>query len=200
MQSKLEAKHIVTIVIAICAAAVLAPVSVLAATGTLTNIVDKSDATRVAKVLQSGELAGGVRASSLSSVNVANATTGTTKLLITSVNAPSRLALTQLSLSLRNTTTATGSALVYVHSAVRASGTGTCSQYAAGTTTGFNTVVGRYLMVPLNDTVSVNWDGPAWTLFRSTTAGNPTCLLAQMVTPPASTLLYVGATYYTFVD
>lgn len=200
MKSRLEPRHVVTIVIAICAAAVLAPVSVLAATGTLTNIVDKTDATRVTKVLHSGELATGVRASNLSSVNVSNATTGTTKLMVTSASSPARLALTQMSVALRNTSTTTGSGFVTIHSAVRTSGTGTCAQYASGTTAGFSAIVGRYLMVPLNDTVTLNWDGPAWTLFKATTAGAPTCLIAQMVSSPTGTIMYLGATYYTFVD
>lgn len=199
MTSKLEPKHIVVIVVAICAAAVLAPVSVLAATGTLTNIVDKTDSTRVTKVLQSGELATGARASSFGSSSVANGTTGTTKLTITSATSPARLAVTQLSVALRNPTTTTGSVLVYVHYGVRASGSSTCAQYASGTATGFNTVPGRYLMVPLNETVSLNWNGPAWTPIKAAT-GHPTCLLAQMISPPASTTMYIGTTFYTYYD
>lgn len=43
---KFQAKHVVTMVCAVSAAAVLAPVGVMAATGTLVNVTDPFNASR----------------------------------------------------------------------------------------------------------------------------------------------------------
>ena len=53
---RFEPKHVVTMVVAVCAAVVLAPVGVMAATGSLVNVTDPVNAARKAKVGSSGAL------------------------------------------------------------------------------------------------------------------------------------------------
>lgn len=53
---KFAPRHVVTMVVAVCAAAVLAPVGVMAATGTLVHITDATFSDRKAQVTQRGGL------------------------------------------------------------------------------------------------------------------------------------------------
>ena len=56
MQDRFKPRHVVTIVVAVCAAAVLTPVAVGAATGSLVNITDPVTAANKAKVSNRGQL------------------------------------------------------------------------------------------------------------------------------------------------
>jgi len=56
MSEKLKPRHIVTIVVAVCTAAVLTPVAVGAATGSLVNITDPANAANKAKVSNKGQV------------------------------------------------------------------------------------------------------------------------------------------------
>ena len=56
MQERFKPRHIVTIVVAVCAGAVLMPVAVGAATGSLVNITDPVTAANKAKVSNKGQL------------------------------------------------------------------------------------------------------------------------------------------------
>lgn len=51
-----QPRHVVTMVVAVCAAAVLAPVGVMAATGQLVNIADPFSSARTARVSSDGSL------------------------------------------------------------------------------------------------------------------------------------------------
>ncbi|HEX8002336.1 MAG TPA: hypothetical protein VF519_06540 [Mycobacteriales bacterium] len=53
---RLSGRHIVTIVVAVCAAVVLAPVGVMAATGTLVNITDPVNSANRARVTSAGSM------------------------------------------------------------------------------------------------------------------------------------------------
>ena len=195
MHKRFSSRQITTMVVAICAAAVLTPVAVMAATGNPVNIVDPYIGARVARVDAGGNLRGADRSSELTSNALRATAVVNDKVVLIGDNSPRGAAITQLTLSAYGT----GQYLnVGIYTWVRTSGTGTCGSVEVGTTTGFSATSQRIVTVRLNDTLSLNFDGGALVAKAAGgAAGTPWCVTAHVVSAVASSFVfYVGATYY----
>jgi hypothetical protein len=194
MRARFSTSQVTTMVVAVAAAVVLAPVAVIAATGTIVNVTDGVNANRIARVNSSSELNVSQRAAVLpGSLNSStNGGINQRRLLVQTVG-PTRMAVTELDIATRG---GAGSAMVHLISWYRTSGTGTCANVIAGTTTGFTSTLTRVLMIPVGETLMLDWSGPALTVPVGG-VGEYSCLTATLMTAPTGTIAYYGTTYYT---
>jgi hypothetical protein len=186
-------KHVVTMVVAVCVAAVLAPVGVMAATGTLVNITDPYDSSRRAKVGSTGTLTVESRAGApTGSWNTfhENITDVIGHTLVEAVN-PNRLALTEATFTLHGDNTASTNH-VRIYSQVRTSGSNPCG--GAGWTTPKTL---RTVVVRAGSTVQLQFSGPPL-LAQTPATGQKVCLRFQQTKWTGSTSLDVATTGYTF--
>lgn len=191
---QLAPKHVVTMVACVCAAVVLAPVGVMAATGTLVNLTDPLDSSRKARV------------SGISGLYVdtrPRATAGSFNLLTTDVNyvtpqalratpSPNGIAVTSVVVTVKGDNSASVNH-VRLYSRVRTSGNGPCS---AGT--GWTTP--KYLVsiaVHAGSTEQVTYDGPPLVI-PPAAAGQAVCLGFQQTQHTGSTWTDVAVTGFTF--
>jgi hypothetical protein len=195
---KLAPKHVVTIVVSVCAAVVLAPVGVMAATGSLVNITDPVDASRKARVNPDGTLR--VEARSLAGSGTFNKTSGdlafagSSAALVTATS-PTRIAVTELSVSADTYITANNpqyTARVEIYQLTRTSGTAACAMSASGWTQQLL----RYVSVASGQTVDLTFGGSPMVLSAPT--GQVSCLLAFVRVMPTNGHVFVGATGYTY--
>jgi hypothetical protein len=197
MRERLSNRQLVTVVVAICAAAVLAPVSVMAATGSLVNITDPVEGARRARVTRAGTLTVETRAGSRSGYRSG------TKMRrsfgygnLTSTTNPNQLAITEL------TFTALGpqndlAQEVLVEAYVRTSGSAGCTGPG---TTGYTRHLLRRVLVKNQSTLQLNFNGPP--LYLPTGAsGQPTCFGFRVASPaPADFAMDVGFTGYVWKE
>ena len=161
MRQRFQPRHIVAIVVAVCAAAILTPVAVGAATGTLVNIADPVDTTRVAKVTFNNGLQTEARAAANPANLIRAYKTGlnTGRGVVASFPTPYVAAITHVTYA--NFPTSTAPAHIELVGWTRISGTGTCESVLAGTTTGFVSAVLHRAWVAPGVTDTFNFDGPA---------------------------------------
>ena len=126
MRQRFQPRHIVAIVVAVCAAAILTPVAVGAATGTLVNIADPVDTTRVAKVTFNNGLQTEARAAANPANLIRAYKTGlnTGRGVVASFPTPYVAAITHVTYA--NFPTSTAPAHIELVGWTRISGTGTC--------------------------------------------------------------------------
>jgi len=189
-----QPRHVVTMVVAVCVAVVLAPVAVFAATGQLVNIADGSNAARLSKLNGSNELAVTQRPSGDGVSNAFTLSAPAARVLLGQNAGPGRVALTQLTIAQASGTA--GSAQFIMRGWYRTSGTGTCANVAAGTSAGFTGLIMRRLAVPYGETLVLDWNGPAL-LSPATGVGVPNCLTLDYLSG-ANTPAYVGATVFIY--
>jgi hypothetical protein len=189
---QLAPRHLVAIVASVCAAVVLAPVGVMAATGSFVNITDPFSSARRARVGADGTLWAETRAGVTShAFNIsANNVVGLSTRKLTEAAAPNRLAITEITAATRGTEN--GNPLqVDLIAAVRTSGTEACGG------TGWTRTLLRRFSVKTNETVQLLFDGPPLIL-PSPAAGQRVCLLALVTFYPSGVVLDLGGTGYTY--
>ena len=189
---KLAPKHVVTIVVAISAAVVLAPVGVMAATGSLTNIVDAYDSTRRARVSKANAVYVDTRPrTSTGTFNVQLETNSIIRYKVYEVAAPTRIAITDLSITVENNDTGTSLAgnVVELVQYVRKSGTAECGG------AGWERKVLRKVTALRGHTSQLTFDGAPIVLPENTTRQCVVIFPTQLMT---GTDTYVGVGGFVF--
>ncbi|HVF05391.1 MAG TPA: hypothetical protein VNA20_11175 [Frankiaceae bacterium] len=192
---KFEPKHVVAMVASVCAAAVLAPVGVIAATGTLVNITDPSVASRKARVTTSGSLQTESRAGFGPNTINRHWTADTLEsFTFSEVTGPDRLALTELTLGSVGPSngTTTGHHYVDIVSYVQGTGTGTCGTSSTGWTV---TTLRRTVVRNFHPSVQIDWSGPVL-LAPKPANGKKACVIVRVNTFTTGSVVYISATGY----
>ena len=192
--SRFTGKQVVTMVACVCAAVVLAPVGVMAATGQLVNITDPTNANRKAKVGSSGtvytESRAGVVDHSFSSYQ--ETVTDVITHPVYEITAPNRIAITEATFTLHGDNSASTNH-VRIYSRVRTSGTANC-QTGTGWTSPKTL---RSVVVRAGSTVQLQFNGPPL-ISQTPGAGQKVCIGFQQTKWTGSTDLDAGLTGYTF--
>lgn len=195
---KFAPKHVVAMVACVCAAAVLAPVGVMATTGTIVNITDAVYAARKARVSADGSLRVEQRAAA--TTNTFNrSSAGVSSLSFTKlieVSGPRRLAITDLSFSADTFTsqaTAGYAARLEFVALIRKSGVSPCAYSSAGWT---RTTL-RWVDVAPTQTNQLSFAGSPL-VPPVATGSEDTCIGFQVWVLPANTTIFAGVGGYTY--
>jgi hypothetical protein len=194
MKRFFDSKQVVTIVVAICFASVLAPATVIAA-NQLVNVADPGTGVS-ARVSSDGSLRVEQRASAASNAfNFASApSSGNIFVKLYQADGPYRVALTEVSFASGLLNTTNGYAFrVELWGLGRRSGSAACGLNAAG----WSQKLLRTVEVPINDTVALNFSGTALTL-PGAPAGQPVCLGFYISRTITSSQVMVGGSGYRF--
>lgn len=188
---KFQPRHIVTMVVAVCAAAVLAPVGVMAATGQLVNIADPFISGRSARIGSGGTLQVESRAGATSGAfNKSFSFQGLGFHKIAETTGPNRIAITEVTLSGYEVDYDAEAALV---AWVQTTGTGAC-----GTTlTGYTKTELRRFSWPMNEITQLTFDGPPL-IVPAPAAGKLVCVGFAMQEVGTNARIFLGATGYTY--
>jgi len=188
---KVSSKQVVTMVACVCAAVVLAPVGVMAATGQLVNIVDPVLADRKVRVGSGGTLQVESRAGSTSAAfNKSFTVTALGVYKIAEVTGPSRIAITEVTLSGRDVDF---DAEVYIQSWVQDTGTAACSTQSAGWV---KTELRRFSF-PMYETNQLLFNGPPL-MSPPIPAGKKGCVGFVVHARGTESRIFLGATGYTY--
>ena len=191
-------KHVVAIVVSLCAAAVLAPVGVIAATGQLVNITDPFVSSRRARVTSSNSLQTETRAG-FGPNTISQYWTADTLESFTfgEATGPDRLALTEMTLGSVGPSngTTTGHHYVDVVSYVQTTGTGTCGASSTGWTV---KTLRRLVVRNFHPSTQIDWTGPVL-LAPKSAAGKKACVVVRVNTFTSGSVIYIGATGYRAV-
>ena len=191
---RFSSKQVVVMVCAISAAVVLAPVGVLAATGTLVNITDPLVSTRKARVTSVGalqvETRPGVVANAVNVSHVDVQSLTPRKLL--EVTGPYRIGVSEVTIGVHNVgnpvTEPTVVDLVYY---VRSSGTNACGL------AGWTATVLRRWTLRTDETLQMAFDGPPL-MVPKTPDGKTGCVALKLYQWVGETKVDFGATVYTY--
>lgn len=193
-----QPKHVVTMVACVSAAVVLAPVGVMAATGTLVNITDAAYSSRKARVSADGSLRVEQRAAA--TTNTFNRSSAGVNSLsfakLIEVSGPRRLAITDLSFSADTFTsqaTAGYAARLEFVALIRKSGTSACAYNASGWT---RTTL-RWVDIAPTQTNQLSFSGSPL-VPPVATGGEDTCIGFQVWVLPANTTIFAGVSGYTY--
>lgn len=182
--------HVVTMVLAVCAAAVLTPVAVSAATGTLVNIVDPGNASRQARVSSAGTLTVESRAGSVAhSFTMNGSRLGLGYINLVSVNAPTRIAVTELTITGQGPS---GSQDVLLEAYVRTSGSAGCTGPGSP---GYTRHTLRRLSFANGSSIQQLFNGPPLVI-PAGAAGQPTCFGVTVISIPSGSATYVSGIAY----
>lgn len=187
-------KHVVAMVACVSAAAVLAPVGVMAATGI--TITDPFDNTRAARVTERGTLwvesRAGVASDSFHAAYQEVTNTGPSTFVVKQTT--SRIAVTSFSLAVRGDTT-TSSNAVRLQSRVRTSGSAPC---ASGVVSGWGeSKTLATLTAHAGSSEQLLWNGPPLVL-PTPPKGQAVCLLVQQFRYTGATATDVTVTGFAF--
>jgi hypothetical protein len=184
-------RHVVAMVVGVCAAAVLAPVGVMAASGTLTNIVDPYDGNRAARVTRRGTLWVESRAGVASdSFTVLHETkTDVTPYLVKATT--SRIAVTSWVVTVHGDNTASTNHFRLI-STVRLSGTSACGGAGWSAAKTIATIAVR-----AGSTEQLLWNGPPLVV-ETPPAGQLVCLRVQQTKWTGSTDSDMAVTGFAF--
>ena len=197
MAERFRPRHVVAVVALLCGTYLLAAGPAAAITGTVVNLADRTDA-YYAKVDAKGALkvASVDSPASTNYIGGMSSGLGSTRDLMASGTAPTRLAITQLTTSYNTFSATTPKAVFVTYSYYRrTSGSGTCANVEANQTTGFVLLSMRSFMVPALGTVELNFTDRALTTPVATT-GQLWCLIAGVVNPGTTYAVYLGLTGY----
>ena len=189
---RFTSKQVVLMVVAVSAAVVLAPVGVMAATGSLVNIADGSNSSRLTRVGSNGTLFTETRAGVLSNAfnmdvnNVADLSLH--KMVETGY--PNHLAITELTVATRATDNGY-TTQVDVRAYLRTSGTSACGG------AGWTSTTLRRFSVKTNETVQLLFDGPPMVL-PVPAEGQRVCLAMSITQLPNGVVADFGGTGYQF--
>jgi hypothetical protein len=195
---RFEPKHVVTMVACVCAAVVLAPVGVMAATGSYVNITDPFSTARKARVSTDGALRVESRAGANSNTfsNASGDLTSNAFSTLAEATYPTRIAVTEMSFSVDSGIQAANTAYaarIEVYRMVRTSGTAACARTAPGWTAKLMRVA---VVVP-SEMRELTFAGSPLVLAGGG-SGQRVCLGAYVSTYPTNTRVFIGATGYTF--
>lgn len=202
---KFAPKHVVAMVACVSAAVVLAPVGVMAATGTLVNITDPETASRQAQVGDRGTLMVESRAGSIAgSFSNYRESTNLTHLKLGEAVSPERLAITEVSAGSHGPTSAAtyGHNYVDIVAYTQVSGTHSCGMPSAyvdyATPPGYTRKVLRRLVLR-NQTPSIQtvFSGPPLVV-PPAAAGKRTCVQLEVSLLSTETKIFMGGTGYRF--
>lgn len=184
-------KHVVTMVACVCAAVVLAPVGVMAATGQLVNITDPHTSTRKARVGSTGTLQVESRAGSPAGAYTKffEKLTDVTGKVVVEAAYPKRIAVTEFTATVHGDVTPPNEVRIYYR--IRTSGTGSCAAH-----TGWTLPV-TLRTITLSETQQLLFTGPPL-LLPKPAAGQAVCLGAQQTTWWNGTKLDIGVSGFTF--
>jgi hypothetical protein len=187
---KFTSKQVVTMVVAVSAAVILAPVGVMAAAGQLVNIADPV-LDRKVRVGSGGTLQVESRAGALSGAfNKSFTFTGLGFHKIAEVTGPNRIAITEVTLSGYEVDYNAEAALVVY---TQTSGTGTC-----GTTlTGYTKTELRRFAWPMKEVTQLTFDGPPLVI-PAAGPGLKQCVGFAMQEVGTDARIFLGATGYTY--
>ena len=188
-------KQVAAIVAAVTVGAVLAPVGVEAATGQLVNIVDPFNAARGARVTNSRTLMVESRPGvPQDSFQVSGSRLGLGWVNLTSVTAPQRLALTEMTFAARGPVSDTAQE-VLIEAMVRTTGANGCT--GPGTSGYTRHTLRRILVKNQSTSLSITFPGPPLIL-PGAASGHVVCLGFTVVTVPSGSAMDVGATGYRY--
>lgn len=190
---RLSPKQLVTVVVALSAAAVLTPITVSAATGQLVNIADAVTAGRLARVSQAGALQvenrAGVPAGALA---VQGSRLGVGWVSLVNVALPQQLAITEMSITAQGPT---GVQSYRIEAWVRKGSTGSCN---APNLTEFNRHVLRQVTMDNYETLTLSFAGTPLYVPAAPKSGTYTCFGVVSISAPNGSETYAGATGYRF--
>ena len=195
---KFQPKHVVTMVVALSAAVILAPVGVLAATGQLVNITDPSNSARKARVSSDGSLRVESRAGASSKTFSfqSNAMNNITFFPLKEFAGSDKTALTEMSFAAGGIFSDPDlSYTVHVWGLVRTSGSAACALSAAGWTKKLM----RTIAVRTQSSVTLTFTGSPL-LMPSAAADQRTCLGVELRNSITDGAVYVGGTGYRFTS
>lgn len=183
-------RHVVAMVASVCAAVVLAPVGVMAATGQLVNIVDPGNASRKARVGNKGTLHVESRSGSISGAfNRSFIATSLGIYRLAEATGKTRIAITEVTLS--------GSdvdydAEIYLAAWTQTTGTGTC-----GVGVGWTKTELRRFKFPMYETTQILFSGPPLVV-PAPPEGKRQCVALVLHSRGVDSRIFIGATGYTF--
>jgi hypothetical protein len=192
---ELAPRHVVAMVASVCAAVVLAPVGVMAATGTLSNLVDPYDASRRARVGTNGGLftENRPRTSSGTFNKQATDVTDANLHVLLDLAAPNKIAVTDFALTVVDDgTTQALYDIVALFAFVRTSGTAPCGG------AGWTRTALRTLTVPHGQAAQQTFDSAPLVLPTPAT-GQRVCLAFQQTRWVGSTRTQVAVSGFTFL-
>ena len=201
---KLTPKQLVTMVVAVSVAAVLTPVGVMAATGTLVNVTDPVNASRKARVTHAGALQveqrAGLPAGAASRHFVA---TGLTYHKLAEATHPERIGVTEVSLGSHGPTSGStyGHNFVDLVAYVQTSGSSPCgpaSAYVSPPPGYERKVLRRFVVRNLQQSIQATWNGPALVVPAAAAAGRKVCVQLEVQTITTETTLWLGGTAYKY--
>lgn len=194
----LTPKQLVTMVVAVSVAAVLTPVGVMAASGTLVNIGDPVSGGRMARVSSDGALRVESRTavSSKAFTFASQALTSLGFVKLAEYPAPERILVTEMSFASGMFATDNGwSFRVNVYAAKRkAGGTGECR---INSPANWTPKLLRTVEVPINQTVTLNFAGSPLVV-PPAAAGQVSCFGVEVSRAITNASLYVGGTGYRY--
>ena len=187
-----SSRQIVAIVIAISATMIATPVGVMAATGQLVNIVDPTFAGRKVRVGDVGTLRVESRAGAPNNAfNKAFTFQGLGFHKISEVQAPKRIAITEVTLSGYEVNYTAEAALVaYVQ-------TGPSSATCGTTLTNYTKVELRRFGFPMNQVTQIDFEGPPL-ISPPAGSGMKVCVGFAMQEVGTAARLFLGASGYTY--
>ena len=202
---KFTPRQVVTMVVALACAAVLTPVGVMAATGSLVNIVDPGDTNRRATVTSRGGLVVESR-SELPAYVFGNywSANNLTYFKLAEAVGPQRIAITEVTVGSHGPI----SGAQYGHNYVdlvrytQVSGTAACGVPSAyvdySTPPGYTKkVLRRFVVRNQEQTIQIRWDDPAL-MSPAAAAGKKSCVQLQVSLLSTETTIFLGGSGYLF--
>lgn len=185
-----SSKQIVTMVVALSAAVVLAPVGVMAAAGQIVNIADPV-LDRKVRVGSGGTLQVESRAGALSGAfNKTFTVTAFGSYKIAEVTGPTRIAITEVTMSGYGSTFPPE---IYLQVWTQATGTAACSTQV----TGWSRTELRRFAFAMYETTQVTFDGPPLVI-PPAPAGKKQCVTFNIQAMGNEATFHLGATGYTY--
>lgn len=201
---KFAPKHVVTMVCAVSAAAVLMPVGVMAATGTLVNVTDPVNSARKARVTDGGALhveqRAGLPAGAASRSFTANSLTYHK---LAEAVYPERIAVTEVTVGSHGPVNGSvyGHNYVDLVAYVQTSGSASCgpaSAYVAAPPGYSRTVLRRFVVRNLTPSIHATWNGPALVVPGAAAAGRRVCVQLEVSLLSTETTIFMGGTAYKY--
>lgn len=189
-----SSKQVATMVVAISAAVIFAPMAVVAATGQFVNIVDPGIGTRQVRVGSGGSLMvetrpGVTRAAG--NVNHVDITSLTPRTLLEVVS-PTRIAVSEVTIGVRDAgNPVVAPTIVDLIRYVQTTGTNPCGQ------SGWAPTVLRRVTLKTDETMHLKFDGPPL-MVAPAANGQRVCLAAKLYQWVGDTRVDIGATIFSY--
>ena len=190
MFRSMSSRERVLVTLTVCLALLVVPITALAATGTLINLVDGSNATRIAKVTDAGALQVQMRPGFVGGSFFASGpvSTGTGWKSISNFSNGKAGAVTEITVAMNGGTGAAVIQLTFIPLPVATS----CASPGAAMKFNFRTVV-----VPTNDTLQLTFNGQPPSMIVA--ADKKLCVGMDVLSAPSGSTIRGGFTGYTFV-